>query len=324
MPLHIGLVGLGDAGGVHARALAELDEAGACKWTAICSRQPDRVEAFRAANDVPAQARSYAGLDALLDAGVCDAVILATPDAEHVMQLRRCATRGVHTLIEKPLGTNRASARAALELARSCQTIVRVGYHLRHHPGHRLVREQRERLIGPLRRVDVHWACPDPADHGWRAAGQARFWSVAALGTHCIDLARWFIGAEPKRVSYLLDPPMAIDRSAELSLGFEHAIAHVGVSIAYQARSRLVLIGERGEIECRGTLGARGDGEIKVREHGRAARARSLEFTPQNPYRAQLDAFLTAIQLGATNDIDDALGNLAVLEAIDTGAMPVS
>ena len=324
MPLHIGLVGLGDAGRQHARALAELDASGACKWTAVCARSPERVAAFKTANEIPAHVRSYTGLEALLDAGVCDAVILATPDVEHIPQMRRCASRGVHMLVEKPIATSRAAARSALELARSCQTIVRVGYHLRHHPGHRLIREQRDRLIGPLRRVDLHWAWPDPATDGWRAQGQARFWSIAALGTHCIDLARWFIGSEPRRISYLLDPPMSIDRSAELSLGFDHAIAHVGVSIAYRARSRLLLVGERGEIECRGTLGDTGEGEVCVREHSPTASTRTLEFTPQNPYRAQLDAFLTAIQLGATNDIDDALGNLAVLEAIATGAVAIA
>jgi predicted dehydrogenase len=324
MALHIGLVGLGDAGRQHAQALAQLEAAGLCKWTAICAREGERVEAFRTAREVPDSVSSYVGLEALLDAGVCDAVILATPDDVHAHQLRRCATRGVHALVEKPLATSVAAARSALELARTCQTVVRVGYHLRHHRGHRRVHYEREALIGPLRRVDIQWAWPDPSASGWRAQGQGGgFWSLGALGTHCIDLARWYVGSEPKRLAYLLDPPMAIDRAAELSLGFGRIVAHIGVSIAHRARSRLLLVGEHGEIECLGTLGSRGDGEIWVRELGDAPR-RALEFHPENPYRAQLESFIAEIQAATTTDLDEALANLTVLEAIDSGAMPIS
>jgi predicted dehydrogenase len=323
MALHIGLVGLGDAGRQHAQALAQLDAAGLCKWTAICARDRVRVEAFRTAREVPEHVACYVGLEELLDAGHCDALILATPDDVHAHQLRRCATRGVHALVEKPLATNLAAARSALELARTCQTVIRVGYHLRHHPGHRRVHAEREALIGPLRRVDIHWAWPDPATSGWRAQGAGRFWSLAALGTHCIDLARWYVGSEPKRLAYLLDPPMAIDRAAELTLGFGRVAAHIGVSIAHRARSRLLLVGEHGEIECLGTLGSRGDGEIWVRELGDSSR-RALEYEPQDPYRAQLESFIAEIHAGTTTDVEGALANLAVLEAIDSGALPIS
>jgi len=322
MALHIGLVGLGDAGRHHARALALLDSAGLCRWTAICTRELARAETFRVANEVPDHVRSYVGLEALLDAGICDALILATPDDLHAQQLRRCATRGVHALVEKPLATNLTAARSALELARSCQTVVRVGYHLRHHRGHQRVQAEREALIGPIHRIDVHWAWPDPAIDGWRARGQGRFWSLAALGTHCIDLVRWLADDEPRRLAHLLDPPMAIDRAAELSLVFARLTAHIGVSVTHRARSRLLIVGERGEIECVGTLGDRGDGEIRVRPLGDRP-PRALEFEPRDPYRSQLESFIADIHAGATIDLDDSLANLRVLETIDAGGMTI-
>lgn len=322
MALHIGLVGLGDAGRQHAWALAQMQAAGLCKWTAICARELDRIEAFRAAHQVPEHARSYVGLEAVLDAGACDALILATPDDLHAQQLRRCATRGVHALVEKPLATSTTAARSALELARSCQTVIRVGYHLRHHRGHQRVHTEREALIGAIRRIDVQWAWPDPATDGWRAQGRGRFWSLAALGTHCIDLVRWLAGEEPKRLAWLLDPPMAIDRAAELTLGFSRHLAHIGVSVGYRSRSRVLIVGERGEIECIGTLGGRGDGEVWARRIGDSPR-RLLEFEPQNPFYAQLESFIADIHTGATTDVDDALANLTVLEAIAAGGMPI-
>lgn len=323
MALHIGLVGLGDAGRLHARALARLDAAGLCRWTAICAREGDRIEAFRTTAEVPEHAQSHVGLEDLLDAGVCDALILATPDDVHTQQLRRCATRGVHALVESPLAISLADGRMALELAHSCRIVVRVGHHLRHHRGHQQVQAEREALIGPVQRVDIHWSCPDPNVDGWRARGQGRFWSLAALGTHCIDLARWWIGREPQRLAYLLDPPMAIDRAAELTLGFRRAVAHIGVSIDHRARSHVRIVGEQGEIECIDTLGAHGGGEIRLRPLGDEP-ARTIEFEPQDPHLAQLESFIADIHNGATNDIAGHLANLAVLETIDAGALPIA
>lgn len=317
MSIRMGLVGLGDAGNQHARALVQLEREGLCRFMAICARDAAHIQAFRKTHSLPDRVRGFVGFDALLDAGSCDALILATPDHLHTEQLVRCTARGVHVLIEKPLATSLEAGRVALQLARKRDVIVRVGYHMRHHPAHRLVRARDEQLIGRLRNVQMHWAWRDPNTDGWRAHGQGRFWALASLGTHCIDLARWLVGAEPTRLAYLIDPPTGVDRSAELTLGFPHTLVHVSVSIAHSARSRLVLIGEDGEIECLGTLGARGDGEIWLRRRGGTREA--LSFVATDPYAAQLRAFFDAVARSHHQPIDEILGTLAVLDAIAGG-----
>jgi predicted dehydrogenase len=317
MSIRIGLVGLGDAGNHHARALLQLEREGLCRFVAICARDPDHIQAFRKAHALIERTRSFVGFETLLDAGSCDALILATPDNVHTEQLVRCTARGVHVLVEKPLATSLEAGRVALQLARKRDVIVRIGYHMRHHPAHRLVRARDERLIGHLRNVQMHWAWRDPSVDGWRATGQARFWALAALGTHCIDLARWLIGTEPTRLAHLVHPAVGMDRAAEVTLGFSEVFAHVSVSIGHTARSRLVLTGEDGEIECLGTLGARGDGEIWMRTRG--GHRDALNFTPSDPYAAQLRAFIDAVARQQHQPIDEALGTLAVLDAIATG-----
>lgn len=317
MPIRVGLVGLGDAGNSHARALVQLEREGLCQFTAICARDPVHVQAFRDAHALPEHTQRFVGFDALLDGGSCDAVILATPDPVHAEQLVRCTARGVHVLVEKPLATSLAIGREALQLAHKRDVIVRLGYHLRHHPAHRLVRARDEQLIGRLCNIQIHWAWRDPNVDGWRARGEGRFWALAALGTHCIDLARWFVGAEPTRLAVLREPANGVDRAAELSLGFPHALVHASVSVSHTARSRVVLTGEDGEIECLGTLGARGDGEIWVRPRGKPREA--LHFVPNDPYVAQLRAFVDAIARKQKLPIDEALGTLAILDAIANG-----
>jgi predicted dehydrogenase len=317
MPIRVGLVGLGDAGNKHARALMQLEREGLCRFVAICARDAAHVQAFREAHALPERTRSFVGFEALLDEGSCDALILATPDPVHTEQFVRCTARGVHVLVEKPLATSLEAGRVAMQLAHKRDVIVRVGYHLRHHPAHRLVRARDEQLIGRLCNIQLHWAWSDPNVDGWRASGQARFWALTALGSHCIDLARWFVGEEPQRLSYLVEPAVGIDRAVELTLGFSYALAHASVSVTHSARSRLVLTGEDGEIECLGTLGGGGEGEIWVRSRDNARER--LNFEPRDPHVEQLRAFLDAVARRQQLPIEEALGTLVVLDAIASG-----
>ena len=82
-----------------------------------------------------------------------------------------------------------------LEAARRAKRALAVGYQLRHHAAHAQAKRELRERVGELVRIEARWAWPDPATQGWRARGQgARYWSLAALGTHLIDLALWYAG----------------------------------------------------------------------------------------------------------------------------------
>jgi predicted dehydrogenase len=320
--LRIGLVGIGDAGTHHARALVALGGsggAGACVWTAVVARDANRQAKFLAEVSAPPEVVSYASLDSLLDAEVCDAVVLATPDGLHAEQAIAASTRGVHVLVEKPLALSAADAARVIQAARSTKACLRVGYHLRHHAAHRLMLARLGELVGQVRSVFVRWAWPDPSTDGWRARGEgARYWSLAALGTHGIDLALMFGGTNADaRVAAVLEPTGGVDRAAEVSFALAHgALAHVSVSVVHRAVSRLVITGDKGEVEAIGSLGARGDGELLHRPP--RGPAQSIAFVPENPYLAQMRAFATAAREGFTED-DSLLTNVAILH----GARPL-
>ena len=312
--LRFGLVGAGDAGRHHARALTELAPEGALSLAAVCGRDPVRLDAFCRELGLES-ARRFASFDALLDAGGCDAVILATPDGLHASQAIRAAERGLHVLVEKPLALTRRDGEAVIESARAANVHLAVGYHLRHHTAHRLAHAQLGARVGTLKAVHARWAWPDPAAGGWRARGEAaRFWSLAALGTHAIDLALFFTGSRVTHVAALREPPEGVDRAAEVSLAFESGVlAHVSCSVTHRALSRVTLTGDDGELELLGTLGARGDGELFHRPPRGAAQA--LAFERESPYAAQLRAFALRAAGGFREDAS-RLANLDVLEQI--------
>ncbi len=319
--VRVALVGIGDAGKHHARALLGGGVPGA-ELSALVVRDASKGAAFRAELRVPPGARDFPSLEALLEARACDAVVLATPDGAHAEQVERVAAHGLAVLVEKPLALTAESGARAIEAAQRANVHLQVGYQLRYHPAHRrMLTEQRER-IGAVRTIYLRWAWPDPAVDGWRAQGRgARFWSLAALGTHCIDLALLFGGAPLEwRVAALREPASGIDRGAEVSFTLAGgAMAHVSVAVTHRAVSRLLVTGDAGELEALGTLGARGEGELWHRPPRGPAMA--LPFEPEKPYVNQLKAFVERARSGFTPD-PSLLANLTLLDQVATTASP--
>ena len=312
--LRVGLVGTGDAGRHHARALSLVAAEGGLAWTAVAARDATGVAAFRSELSVAAAVRSFSSLEALIDARVCDAVILATPDGIHAEQVELSAREGLHVLVEKPLALSRHDGARAVESARVSGVCLAVGYHLRHHRAHRTIVERLPELIGQVRTMFVRWAWPDPATSGWRAKGNgARFWSLAALGTHGIDLAMWIAGAGAADVDVaaITLPRGEIDRTAEVTMRLGGVLAHVSVSVEHRAVSRVIVTGDSGELEAIGTLGARGDGELFHRAHRQPQVA--IAFDAESPYAAQLRDFVARVPSGFTDD-PSLLANLDVLD----------
>lgn len=334
-PLRLAVVGVGDAGAHHLRALSALQASGQAELVAICSRDAVRAQARLAELGLSAAVRHFTELAELLASGVAQAVILATPDGLHAAQALVCVRAGLHVLVEKPLALYPDEARAAVAAARQAGVVLQVGYQLRHHAAHNLVQAQVAGWLGRLHALSLRWAWPDPATMGWRARGEAaRFWSLAALGTHAIDLCQWLTASPIVGISGLTVPPLSrgVDRSAEVSLQFASGVlAHVSVSVTHRALPRLLVVGEHGEVECLGTFGARGTGEIWRRPLRQAAEA--VAFTPRDPYAAQLAAFVAAVRArlaspAATQSIPaaedralaDALANVELLHSLAAAA----
>lgn len=312
----VALVGVGDAGAHHARALGVVAGEGGLVWSALVARDAARGAAFRDKHGVPTSVALYPSLTALLDARACDAVVLATPDGVHAEQVEEAAARGVHVLVEKPLALSRTEGLRAIAAASRAGVHLAVGYHLRHHRGHRIIAQRLDELVGRPRSMFVRWAWPDPAIDGWRARGEgARFWSLAALGTHAIDLVFSLTDARLERVTSVLERTAAgTDRAAEVTLGLQGGmLAHVSVAVTHRAISRVLVTGDAGEIEALGTLGARGDGSLSSRPpRGEPA---AITFDVDNPYAEQLRRFVEQLPIGFSPDprlVDD----LEVLDRI--------
>ncbi len=229
---------------------------------------------------------------AVLDHKDIDAVVIATPDHWHAIQMIAACQAGKDVYVEKPLSMTVVEGRAMVDAARKSDRIVQVGTHRR---SSRMYAQLAEAIrSGALGKVTVARAAfsnnmapggigqaPEsapPADLDWdlwlgprpHRPFQAtilpykfRWWQLyssqmANWGVHYFDLIRWLTGElAPASVSahggrYAVDDDRTIPDTCEAI--FEHASGMLSVFSIYEANGQPVL--NRGaEVELRGTLG---------------------------------------------------------------------
>lgn len=130
-----------------------------------------------------------------------DAVAIVTPDYLHREIAVEAASRGIHTLVQKPIDTDPDGAREMIEAANQNNVILFVDFHKRFDPAHiRLRNDVRSGKLGKLQygyvwmedRIEV----PSVWFKNW-AQHSSPAWF---LGVHFFDLIYWIVGERPDKV----------------------------------------------------------------------------------------------------------------------------
>ncbi len=196
--LRLGIIGVGNMGTAHGKNVLE----GKCPdfvLSALCDTDGRRLEGW----GVP----GFQSPQALLDSGLVDACIIATPHYDHPALAMACMERGIHVLMEKPAGVYTAQVRKMNALAAKCDTVFAMMFNQRMNPLYRKMRELvRSGKYGAIRRTNwiiTNWYRSQAYyDSGaWRAT-----WAGEGGGVllnqcpHQLDLWQWICGM-PVRVS---------------------------------------------------------------------------------------------------------------------------
>ncbi len=112
---------------------------------------------------------------------------------------------GKHVLCEKPLSDNLEDARAMADLARSANTVVRIGFTFRRAPGVAALRELvTSGALGRILHVDARYWCDYASDPkgpmSWRYKGVPGSGALADIGSHVAYLVE-FLGGDVQEVS---------------------------------------------------------------------------------------------------------------------------
>jgi len=196
--VRFGVIGTGGMGTGHIRSIKGIEEA---ELTAICDIDPEICDRVSAENEVP----GFLDYRELIDSGLVDAVIVATPHYFHPPISIYAMRHGVHALSEKPVAV---TVKAADEMNRAAEETglkFAVMYQRRTTPLYQAAKKLiDEGWLGELYRtccIDTHFRSEAYYDSaGWRATWKGEGGGVTInQAPHGIDVFM-SLGGLPSRV----------------------------------------------------------------------------------------------------------------------------
>ncbi len=185
--LRVGLAGYGVGGrAFHAPALLGAG----LRVAVVSTSSAERIAQVEA--ELPGAA-VVPDLDAMLDAGGLDLVVLTTPTGLHAEQAERVIEAGIALVVDKPLAANASEAGRIVDLATHRGVPLTVFQNRRFDPElAALVAVRDQGLVGDLRRAEYRWDRwrPEPKQR-WRETQTAEQGAglLLDLGSHLLDQA---------------------------------------------------------------------------------------------------------------------------------------
>ncbi len=251
--LGVCIVGTGVAGGIHARALRDVEDA---RLAAVVDVNAEQVEKFAEQWN---SSRSYTQLEEALQDSAVDVVHLCTPPFLHERQTAQCAAAGKHVLVEKPMARTLTEADAMIATCRRYGVSLSAVFQHRFLPlPQRLKSALDQGRLGQLYLGDayVKWYRSEEYYRagGWRATRDKEGGgTLMNQAIHSIDLLQWFMGP----VSDVTGRTATVAHDIETEdvglalLGFENGALGVieGSTATYPGfPERIELHGEKGTV----------------------------------------------------------------------------
>jgi predicted dehydrogenase len=204
--VRVGFVGAGGIANVHLQHVSKNEMA---DITAICDIHADT--ALEKAKEYGAAA--YTNMDDMLDKETFDALFISVPPFAHADIEEKAARKGIHLMVEKPLGLDYQTVLTKSKVIKDSGIICGVGYCLRYWD---LVAKAKEYLKGKKpAMVRGHYLSsfvPTQWYREWEKSGG----QLVEQSTHIVDLAR-YLGGEIEEVY------------ANMSLQVHHDVSNITI-----------------------------------------------------------------------------------------------
>lgn len=243
-PLKWAVLGTGSIATTFAKDIQLTENAA---LVAVCSRTPETATAF---SNRFGGLRIIADIDSLAADPLIDAVYLATPNTAHFEQARTLLNGGKPVLIEKPLVTTAAQARALADLAAKKQTFAMEGLWTVFLPAiGRLRQLLASKAIGAITGIHAELAYAKAFD------GNSRFFAPSLGGGSLLDLGVYPIAltlalfGSPKTVTGRWSAASTgVDMSADVALRYDGFQAKLSCGFDRNGANRFVVEGETGSL----------------------------------------------------------------------------
>ncbi len=296
---------------IPAMQLGQLSEV-----TAIASR--DAAKAARAATDLRIP-KSYGSYSELIADPDIDAIYNPLPNHLHVPVSIEAAEAGKHVLCEKPIALSLDETRELIAARDRTGRKIGEAFMVHLHPQWlrtKAIIDSGE--IGDLRAINFVFSYNNRDANNIRNKPEMGGGAIMDIGCYPIHTSRWMFGAEPLRVSGVVeaDPEFGTDRlsSGILEFASGHAVFTCGTQMT--PFQRTVLFGTKGRIEIEIPVNAPPDKPTVIQVY--AGEHRTETFAVCDQYTLQGDAFSRAILEDGPVPVslEDGFHNMAVISAM--------
>lgn len=304
------------------RVIPAMQKGDVCEVSAIASRDAEKARLAAESLNIPIHYGSY---DELLADREIDAVYIPLPNHLHLEWSKKAAEAGKHVLCEKPITLNASEARELIDVRDRTGVKIQEAFMVRHHPQWLAIRDLvRSGRIGEIQAITGFFSYNIPDPENVRNHADWGGGCLMDIGSYCINLSRFVLQTEPKRVSGLIvrDEPTGIDKLTSAILDFPNAQATFTVAARLVPFQRMQFFGEKGRLEVQIPFNLPTDTATRIAiDDGADLYQRNLEtieFSPTDHFAQQADEFSRSI-LNGTNEIiplEDSLRNMAVIDAV--------
>ena len=199
--LKFGIIGFGNMGSGHAKTIMD-GKVPKMELCAICDIDPERIAVSK---KLYPDVATFDNATALINSGLCDTIIVATPHYDHAEIAIEGLRKGLNVITEKPAGVYTKQVLEMNEVAKDSKGVFGIMYNQRTNPVYRKLREMiLNGELGGIKRVQwtiTDWYRPQAYHDSseWRST-----WKTEGGGAlinqnpHQLDLWQWMFGMPSK------------------------------------------------------------------------------------------------------------------------------
>ena len=202
----IGIIGIGNMGTQHVINITS-GKVPNLEIGALCDIDPEKRKKL---SEKYPNIKIFEHSDEIIESGLCDAILIATPHYFHPPIAKKAFEKGLHVLTEKPAGVYTAQVKEMNEAAKKSGKIFGIMYNQRTNPVYKKLRELIQNgSLGSIKRVAwiiTDWYRPQAYHDSctWRST-----WKTEGGGAlinqnpHQLDLWQWMFGMPSKIMSHV-------------------------------------------------------------------------------------------------------------------------
>lgn len=255
-----------------------------------------------------------------------EAVYIAGANSDHYKQVLKAAKAGKNILCEKPLALDSDQAEEMVNVCKENNVFLSIDYVHRFHPLNAKAKELIEKgMIGKIVSVSANFNIYYPPSDNFRFSKESGGGALRDLGTHMIDLLRFF-GGDIEDIKGYVDTIIfksEVDDFASGMVKFKRG-GYGAFNVSFNTRkgfNRIELLGYKGSISIQNLVGKRNvssklifnlDGEAKKTFRRRANKLLYLLRSVQNSFLNNEEPEVSGY---------DGLVNMRLMEDLEKGCL---